>query len=111
MLCATCVGGGGGHPACVLEVVEVALHVVEVMDDMGRVLEVSEGLGHLLLVAEMMLCMLEAVEVIICCRSCRHGIESRFNCVPHAQSQPSTPLRISEPWYDGLTKKEYGSKL
>ena len=29
-----------------LEVVEVALHVVEGMDDMGRVLEVSEGLGH-----------------------------------------------------------------
>ena len=44
--CATCVGGGGGHAACMLEVVEVALHVVEVMDDMGRVLEVSEGLGH-----------------------------------------------------------------
>jgi len=49
----------------VLEVVEVALHVVEGMDDMGRVLEVSEGLEHLLLVAEMMLCMLEAEEEII----------------------------------------------
>ena len=61
--CATCCWRRRGTRD-VLEVVEVALHVMEVMDDMGRGLEVSEGLGHLLV--EMMLCMLEVVEVIIC---------------------------------------------
>ena len=44
---ATCGGCGEGHATCVLEVVEVAFHVV---DDMGRVLEVAEGLGRLLTV-------------------------------------------------------------
>jgi len=43
---------------------EVALHVVEVMDEYGTCVGSVGGLRTLLLVVEMMLCMLEAVEVI-----------------------------------------------
>ena len=42
---------------------EVALHVVEVMDEYGTCVGSVGGL-RTLLVVEMMLCMLEAVEVI-----------------------------------------------
>lgn len=31
--------------------------------------------------------------------------------VPRAQSQPSSFLRISEPYYDGFINKEYGSRF
>jgi len=54
---ATCGGGGGGHATCMLEVVEVVFHVVEVVNNMGRVLAVAEGLGSLQDVVDAVRCM------------------------------------------------------